>query len=99
MNSRNCYKVVVGLVKNIGINLLSNFSKLDLFIMMQQILFSFIKWSSLQKNVRIYSPKDATKNPFMFRSWIVERTLMLSSSFKSDPMHKYELLVTLLCST
>jgi hypothetical protein len=39
----------VNLLKLFGINLLTLFCKLDILIAMQQILFMFVKWTSLQK--------------------------------------------------
>ena len=41
----------------LGINLLTLFCKLDLFIPMQKMLLVFIKWSSLQKSVSSFTPK------------------------------------------
>jgi hypothetical protein len=37
-------------------NLLSLFGKLDLFTAMQQILYMFIKWSSLQESASKFTP-------------------------------------------
>jgi hypothetical protein len=47
----------VNLIKLIGLNLLTLFCKLDLFIVMKQILLVFIKWSSLQESLSKFTPK------------------------------------------
>ncbi len=51
------FTLVVNLIKRLGVNLLTLFCKLDLFLAMHQILLMFIKWSSLQKSVSTIMPK------------------------------------------
>jgi len=46
------------LIKLLGVNLLTLFCKLDLFTPMQQILFKFKKWSSLQNSGSKFTPKQ-----------------------------------------
>jgi hypothetical protein len=47
----------VDLIILFGVNLLTLYCRLDLFIEMQQILLMYIKWSSLHKIVIKFTPK------------------------------------------
>jgi hypothetical protein len=40
-----------------GVNILTLFRNLEHFMAMQQIILMFMKWSSLQKSVSIFTPK------------------------------------------
>ncbi len=61
-----CHFIPLPLCTNTGVNLMKkiwckftcSFCKLDLFIVMQQILLIFIKWSGLQKRVCKFTPKS-----------------------------------------
>ncbi len=57
-----------------GVNLLTLFSKLDLFHRMWQVLISFIKWSSLQRNHKhIYAWMFLRNRPQLSTLWNVNK--------------------------